>query len=122
MNRVEIEDNIIDIIYKLSDGNPGAVVVMSKLLGMGGQIDKKNALGGIGFLLNLDTLDIHGLQIWILYKNNCDESIPHMCAVLRAWQLGILTRDQVRNGEFNSNEVLKQVIERLGADNFVVEV
>lgn len=41
--RIEITDNAMDIMTKLSEGNPGAMAVLMKMLMEGGKIDPQCA-------------------------------------------------------------------------------
>ena len=113
MTRVQLEMNIGEIILVMSDGIPGAIIVMANCIAKSDSIDPQNMLGGLGIILDLDTLKIYGSDIWILYSRYCWEDLTKFMAVLRAWQLGFLTDQQVRDGDFNSEEMLVQVQARL---------
>lgn len=88
--RIGIEDNVVSAIVKMSDGNPGGVVVMREAALHSLEIDPMAMMGGFAPLLSLDTLGIYGSRVWMLYKDVCKEHLPTTLAVLRAWQLGIL--------------------------------
>jgi len=64
MGRKEISltSNIIDLIFKMSEGNPGAITVLIEILA------KKD---GILYILGLDDMNIRGWQIWMGYKDYC---------------------------------------------------
>lgn len=94
-SRVTLEDNVMDVIVKLAEGNPGAAVVCTNILGQAGVVDPDDALGGLGVLLSLDTEGIYGPRIWMLYKDVCKENMVDMLGVLRARQLGYVTKIQV---------------------------
>ena len=91
MSRIQLTDNTISAITKMSDGNPGAVTVLMELLNEGGKIDPDDFMGGLGSVLALDTLGIYGSSIWVLYKDVCGQEVNKMIAVLRSHQLGFIS-------------------------------
>ena len=95
MTKLELGDTITDALYKMSESNPGALTVCVELLKEVPQIDPDASLGGIGYLLNLDTLNLYGSRIWCLYKDVCGEDLTKTCAVLRAWQLSHLSKTEI---------------------------
>lgn len=58
--KIELDDSVFDVIYKMSDGLPGAIVGMTELM--------KSDETGIMLLLGLDDMNIRGSQIWEAYK------------------------------------------------------
>lgn len=58
--KVELEDTMFDVIYKISEGVPGAIVGLTQLM----QADE----AGFMLLLGLDDMNIRGSQIWEAYK------------------------------------------------------
>lgn len=89
--RIKGTDNILDVVQKMSEGNPGAVTVLSRMIKDGAAIDPQDFMGGLGAVLSLDTCRIYGSRIWMLYKDVCGEDLMKTLAVLRACQLGELT-------------------------------
>jgi hypothetical protein len=67
-NQINVSDSLINIIHKLSEGNPGAIEVILQLI----EIDKKTAMPK--FLI-LHELNLHGPAIWIGYKDYCGQDI-----------------------------------------------
>jgi len=55
-----------DLIFIMSEENPGALSVLYKLL--------ENPMG-ITDILHLDDMNIRGSQIWVGYKDHCYEDI-----------------------------------------------
>jgi len=88
--RIQGTDNGMDIIVKLSEGNPGAVRVCIEAMQHDPEIDPIGALGGLAPMLALDTIGIYESRIWMLYKDVCGERLPYFLAMLRGWQLGFL--------------------------------
>lgn len=117
--KIQLTDSIPDVLFKISEGNPGALNVCINILKEGEKIDPDNALGGLGVLLSLDTLGLYGSKIWMLYKDVCDCELSAMLAVLRAWQLGFATADQIHRAVDNRGDGLNvadmhaKVVERL---------
>jgi hypothetical protein len=117
--RLCLTDTTQSAIIKMAEGNPGAVSVCIQLLKGEAAIDPDSVLGGLGGILMLDTLELYGSSIWMLYKDVCNKDLTSMCAVLRGYQLGFLTATQIRHaienyGEgIDCSEVLASVKERL---------
>ncbi len=88
--RIELKDTIGDMFVKMAEGNPGAITVMSRMVNEGEKIDPQSFAGGLGAIMGLDTHEIYGSRIWMLYKDVCGEDIEKTLALLRAVQLGKL--------------------------------
>lgn len=109
-----------DVVYALSDGNPGAITVMAQMIEQNARIDPDDAFGALGPLMALDTLDVYGSDIWMLYKDVCGHSLVEMLAVLRANQLGFLEETVLKSAiagetKLDTFAILKQVQKRLKA-------
>ena len=48
MSLIKLTDTPMDIIIKLSEGNPGAVTTLMEIFSRGDKIDPDGALGGLG--------------------------------------------------------------------------
>ena len=90
MSRIKLTDTMVDVVTTMSEGNPGALNVCMQLIRDSERIDPDAAMGGLGWMLSLDTHEIYGSHIWLFYKDICGESIQNMIAVMRADQLGQL--------------------------------
>jgi hypothetical protein len=101
--RINLMDSGIDILMKMSGGNPGALRVCMDILQRNSGIDPDDAMGGIGPLLSLDVHDIYESQIWILYKDVCGENLESMLAFMRAVQLGYATESELKNAVRNES-------------------
>lgn len=123
-------DKVVDIMVKMSHGNPGAAVVLGQLIQQGTKMDADNVFGGFGSVITLDELGIYGSEIWILYKNICDENARKMVVLLRAAQLGIQNINEIydvidsfliekkpQKLKMSFEEMNRQVCSRL--DNFI---
>lgn len=69
MQRQEIlpTDTPFDIITKMSEGVPGASVLLSSAV--------KNDMRGWFLVMELDNMNMRGSQIWLAYKDYCGENI-----------------------------------------------
>lgn len=117
--RLTLDDTPQTAIVKLAGGNPGATIVCAELFKRGPDIDPDNFMGGFGQLVNLDSFGIYSADIWMLYKDVCKQNIVHVVAVLRAVQMGLLTREALHHAIQNRGQgvdvadVFKQVCQRL---------
>lgn len=103
MARISLADSGLQIIMKMSEGNPGAATVLVNLLSEQevkvSEIDPDNLLGAVGVVLHMDTLEIYGSNIWMFYKDVCGQDYVVMLGLLRAIQLGFMD-SQVLTCEF----------------------
>lgn len=107
--RIKLEDTMMDIMVKMSDGNPGAIKVLMEMIGPN-NIDPDNVLGGTGVILFLDTLGIYGTDIYVLYSDICNRSLVSMLAVLRATQMGLfdgsVLKDACSRQDYSGREMV----------------
>ncbi|MCK9558696.1 MAG: hypothetical protein M0R50_11760 [Candidatus Cloacimonetes bacterium] len=89
-----LSDTMESAVVKMSKGNPGALNVCVSILKQGEEIDPQG-MGGLGVLLYLDSLGIHGSNIWLLFKDVCHQNLVMMMAVLRGYQLGIVRENDI---------------------------
>ena len=66
MTRIKLKDSIQDVMFKMSEGNPGALRVLMDML------QKEN---GLTYILILDDMGIYGSKIWVGYKDHCGMDI-----------------------------------------------
>ena len=117
--RIELSDSTMEVVKKISEGNPGAASVCIKLLQQGATVDPDGMFGGLGCLLSLDSHAIYGASVWMLYKDVCKEDLVKTIAVLRAVQLGLLDENKLIHaiGNYGKgidvNATYDQVKERL---------
>ena len=89
--RIQLTDTVMDIMLKMSDGNPGAAITLVEMLQTGGIIDPDNAFEGLGPILSLDSYGIYGTDIYVLHNDICGRDMVKTLAVLRAVQLGLFS-------------------------------
>lgn len=95
--RIDLTDNKLSMLMKMADGNPGALTVLMECMKLEKEIDPDSAFGeiGIGCVLALDTYNIYGSSIWILYKDVCNQNMTDFMGLLRAVQLGIMPESEL---------------------------
>ncbi len=108
--RIKLTDNTMDIVTKLSDGNPGAMGVIMQLLTEAPTIDPDNFMGGIGTALLLDTYGIYGSDIYVLHNDICERNLAKTIGVLRATQLGMFSAVTLKAACSKQDRSGKQVI------------
>lgn len=122
MPRINLTDSIQDVAVKMVEGNPGALHVLMTVIKSGAGIDPACAFGAMQPILSLDTLGIYGPRIWLLWKDICGQSPVLFVAVLRAWQLGFISADELssavtearsRDNPIDVKKLYEQVRERL---------
>jgi len=65
MSKIKLKDSLEDIMFKMSEGNPGALKVLTKIL----------VIDGLISILVLDDMGIYGSKIWVGYKDHCGMDI-----------------------------------------------
>lgn len=63
---VQLNMSFMELIQLFSEGNPGAVTVILELL-------NRDKNFGFMTLLSLDDMNIRGTQIWIAFKDYCNQ-------------------------------------------------
>ena len=72
-------------LVELASGNPGAITVIKQLLRCG--------IDGCICINTLQTLNIKGPMIWMLYKDVCRQNLDKVISVLSAYTNGKLTKE-----------------------------
>ena len=88
MSRLNMMDTGMDMIVKMSEGNPGAVQALISLIDKNEIIDPQDAFGASGALFSLDTWEIYGTDIYILWNDKCHRDTRKLIMLMRATQLG----------------------------------
>lgn len=87
--RITLNMSGIDIVAALAGPNPGAMDVCVRLIKYAPLICPSWGFGGLQPLLQLDAEGIYGPNIWVLYKDLCEGSLPRLWALLCASQSGL---------------------------------
>lgn len=64
-----------ELLLAMGEGNPGAITVMARLL------ERED---GLFVLLHLDEMGIYGPDIWVAYKDHCDEDLEQLARRVKA--------------------------------------
>ncbi len=70
-----LEDSVLDLVTKLSCGNPGAVLVLCEIVG--------RDHNPYGLLLAMDDMELAGSRIWEAYKDICREDLEELVRRVR---------------------------------------
>lgn len=89
----------------MSEGNPGALNVLTQIIKNGAEIDPDGAMGGLGAILMLDTYGFYGSPIWCLYKDLCNMNLTKTLGIIRAMQLGFVDSRLVHRAIGDGNMV-----------------
>ena len=96
MSRITLMDSGIDAVMKMADGNPGAISAIMSIMENHDSIDPQAAMGGIGALLLLDTWEIYGSDIYVLWSDKCDRDTRKMLMIMRSCQLGNFSHQKLK--------------------------
>lgn len=96
MSRIELTDNLTDIIVKMAEGNPGAATAMMEIYTKGAEIDPQVALGGLGAIMLFDTFGIYGTEIYVIWSDKCKKDTRLTLMLLRAVQLGLMSESKLK--------------------------
>lgn len=68
---IDIDGSVLDMLLLMSEGNPGAATVLSRIM------NKYDA--GAMSIFNLDDMNIRGAQVWVAFKDVCNEDLDMFC-------------------------------------------
>lgn len=93
--RINLSDNLMEIVTKLSEGNPGALNVLM------GIVDKfKNDTVKIlkNFLI-IDTMNLYGSHLYMLWNDCCDRDLDKTLKII----------DYYCNGKITDNDINERI-------------
>ena len=96
MCRLSLMDSGIDIISKMSEGNPGSIQAIIEILKEHDAIDPQAFMGGVGAIMMLDTWEIYGTDIYVLWADKCRRDTRKMLMLMRATQLGLYPQSDLQ--------------------------
>jgi len=96
MSILELTDSKMDMIVKMSQGNPGAMAAIMDLMKETPTIDPDSAFSEIGPILMFDEYGIYGSHIYILWNDKCDRDCRKVNLLVRAVQLGFLPESRIK--------------------------
>jgi len=97
MSRIELTDTTMDAIIKMVDGNPGAISALMDIMAKHDEIDPQAIMGGIGAVIMLDTWEIYGTDIYILFNDKCNRDVRKMLMIMRACQMGNFSHSKLKD-------------------------
>lgn len=73
---IKASDTMMDVMVKMSEGNPGALTVLMQLW---------LREHGPELVLDLDDMGVRGSSIWVGYKDYCEEDLERfaLCITMR---------------------------------------
>jgi len=80
----------------MAEGNPGAISALMETIKEHDSIDHQAFMGGIGAILILDTWEIYGSDIYILFNDKCQRDVRKMLMIMRATQLGHFSHTKLK--------------------------
>jgi len=110
--RIQLTDTLVEMIVKMTEGNPGATKAIGSMIHITSVIDPDCAFGLRGPIIYLDSYGIYGSAIYTLYNDHCNRNPHKMLVLLRAAQMGIfnsnklyqLSQDQTRENSISTEE------------------
>ena len=79
--RIGLMDTGLDVITKMSEGNPGATKVLAQLM-------MRETLDGLGTILLFDTIGLYGRRIYMLWNDCCDRDLERVLQIMEAFRSG----------------------------------
>lgn len=98
--RIQLEDTALSAVTKMSEGVIGAVEPLMSLFGL-------PPVNGFHCVLMLDTYGIYGSDIYVLWNDICERKIWRLSALIRAAQLGVISRDELKAAAVRGRVELK---------------
>jgi len=97
MSRIKLGDNGLDVIVKMSDGNIGAIQALKAIILEFAETDLQGASMGLGPILTLDTYQIYGTDIHVLYNDKCQKDVRKLFVLLAACHFGIMPESKLQS-------------------------
>ena len=110
MSKIELTDNFETIMYKMSEGNPGALTCMIQTLKDSKTIDPNNMLEGMSVILAADELKIYGSHLYVLWNDLCDRDSKLFIALFKGYQLGFISGELLQIASQDETRQSKNLI------------
>ncbi len=94
MTRLTLTDSGMDMIMKMSEGNPGAATALMEIF-KPNDIDPQSALGPLGPISHFDNLGIYGSHVYILWSDICGRDVHKLILLTRSYQLGLISQQRL---------------------------
>lgn len=93
---IKLHMTLTDVVVTMSKGVIGTARVLADVVKHADAIDPNNMPQGLGFMMMCDTYGIYGSDIWLLYKDACQEDLGKMMLAVRATQMGFISESQLK--------------------------
>ena len=88
MSKIRLDDQAMEVVVKMAEGNAGAATLVIKLL----QDDPMNL---VTVILALDTIGLYGSKLYMLWNDSCDRNLSKLKDVMEAWRVGEITEESI---------------------------
>jgi len=78
-----------EILYEMSEGNPGAIDCMIRLL--------KHDEEAIFYIMFLDNMEIYGSKIYMIWNDCCNRDMTKFVETLQYLESGAVTKEEIHN-------------------------
>lgn len=85
--KITSDMNMMDMMMVMSEGNPGALNILMQMM--------QNPRSMMDIFL-LDSLDIRGSKIWMLYSDSCSKNPGKFNRTLMALRVGAYTQEEIQ--------------------------
>lgn len=85
--KITSDMNMMDMMMVMSEGNPGALNVLMQMMQ-----DPRSFMD----ILLLDSLDIRGSKIWMLYSDSCGKNTGKFNRTLMALRCGAYSQEEIQ--------------------------
>lgn len=85
--KITSDMSMMDMMMVMSEGNPGALTVLMQMMQ-----DPRSIMD----ILLLDSLDIRGSKIWMLYSDSCGKNVGKFNRTLMALRGGAYTQEEIQ--------------------------
>ena len=82
--KINVHATLVDIMLLISEGNPGAIREIEEII-------DNDTISGFMTILGLDDMNIRGSQIWIGYKDHCEENLDKFITAIRTRDADMVT-------------------------------
>ena len=104
MSKIDLHDSMMDIVTKMSEGNPGAMAFVMEVI-------TSVEMGLIKIILPCDTIGLYGSKLYMLWNDCCNRNINEVIRVIEAW----------RTGKISSREILNNVSQGRGTPFLILD-
>ena len=87
--RIDVEDNIMTVVMKMSEGNPGCMQFLMQFI--------KTIPEATMFILHFDSLGLYGSRLYMRWNDCCGRDCEKVAEVMRKRCAGELTGEEILN-------------------------